>query len=274
MARAFLERKHLDEARLEAELLVAHALELDRLGLFMQLDRPLSPGEIDRARDLLVRRGRREPVAYIIGRREFYGRDFEVAPGVLIPRPETELLVDLGREWLAGRAADEELRIADLGTGSGCLAVSLALEIPKSSVFAVDLSADAVTQARHNAERLGARVRIEVGDGLEVLRAHGPFDLFVSNPPYVTPEEGSGLAPEVRDYEPELALYAPGGDPDYWVRSLIEASPTILAAGGALLVELGHEQGPRALELAHAAGLEARLHEDLARIPRVLGVTV
>lgn len=271
LARAFLERKQVEESRLEAELLVAHALDLDRLGLFMQLDRPIQGIEVDRARDLLVRRGKREPVAYIVGHREFYCRDFEVAPGVLIPRPETELLIDIARERCTAMES-EAPRIADLGTGSGCIAVTLALEIKGSEVHAADLAPSAVQQARKNAERLGARVEVHLGDGFEALAPFAPFDLLVSNPPYVSLEARASLEPEVRDFEPELALFAPDGDPDHWVRRLIEALPEFVAPGGSLLVELGADQGPRALALAERAGCEAQLHEDLARIPRVLAV--
>jgi len=270
MAREFLARKELDEARLEAELLVAHALGLDRLGLFLQLDRPVTPEEVDAARDLLVRRGRREPVAYIVGRREFYGRDFEVGPGVLVPRPETELLVDLAREEAAARPAGAPLAVFDLGTGSGCIAITLALELEAAEVTAADLSEEAVRRARANAERLGARIEVVAGDGLEALGLRGPVDLLVSNPPYVTREEHDSLAPEVRDHEPELALCAPAGDPDHWVRRLVQAALEALRPGGVLLVELGAEQGERALALARDAGLEADLIADLARIPRVL----
>ncbi|MCL4168201.1 UNVERIFIED_CONTAM: hypothetical protein GTU68_049570 [Idotea baltica] len=266
MAREFLERKGLDEARLEAELLVAHALDLNRLGLFMALDRPLQSTEVDAARDLLVRRGKREPVAYIIGRREFYGRDFQVAPGVLIPRPETELLVDIARD-------QAPITIADLGTGSGCLAVTLALEVDDAHVLAADISSAAALQARHNAETLNAKVEVLEGDGLACLLPRGPFHLFVSNPPYVMRSEESGLAPEVRDFEPELALYAPEDDPDHWVVKLLDALPDLLVPGGSMLIELGASQGPRVLQLAGRKGFEAQLHEDLARIPRVLEVS-
>lgn len=272
MARDFLGRKELEEARLEAELLVAHALDLNRLGLFMALDRPLSPTEVDRARDLLVRRGKREPVAYIIGVREFYGRDFRVGPGVLIPRPETELIVDLARERCAALEQETPLRLADLGTGSGCLAVTLALEVDGAEVLAVDLSPEAALQARHNAEALGARVEVLTGDGLEVLLARGPFHGLVSNPPYVMLSEQPSLSPDVREYEPDMALYAPGDDPDHWARRLMENLDDLLLPGGFLLVELGASQGPRVLQLANRMGLEAELHEDLARIPRVLEV--
>ncbi len=274
MARAFLERKELEEARLEAELLCAHALGLDRLRLFLQLERPVEGVEVDRARDLLVRRGRREPVAYITGKREFYGRDFAIRPGVLIPRPETELLVDVAREALDGREAP---RVYELGCGSGCIAVSIALEVAGARVVTCDLSPTAVSQARANAEALGAADAVEVlvGDGLEVLAQRrasddAPLDLLVSNPPYVDPATRGTLAPEVRDYEPELALYAPEGDVDHWTRALCAFAARHLAPGGALLVELGAGRGEASLAAAREAGLDAELRRDLARIDRVL----
>ena len=267
LARAFLERKGLGEARRESDLLVAHALGLDRLGLYMRLDQPIAPSEVDRARDLLVRRGRREPTAYIVGRREFFGRDFEVGPGVLIPRPETELIVDLARER-AG-ALERPPRVLDIGTGSGCLAITLALEIEGAQVSAIDLSEEALAWASKNASTHAAAVDFRVGDGLELARQLSStdrrFDIVVSNPPYVEPSERDDLAPEVREHEPPLALYAPAEDPDHWVRALVGLAPEVCSPGGVLFVELGHRQAERvsALDGVH-------LHEDLAGIPRVL----
>lgn len=272
LAREFLERKGVESARLEAELLVAHALGIDRLKLFLSLDRPVVPAEIDRARDALVRRGRREPAAYITGSREFYGRPFRVGPGVLVPRPETELLVDRARE-IARERGTGELRILDVGTGSGCIAVTLALELPGARVLAVEISAAAVLCARANADALGATVEIVEGEGLAVLEraaTAGRFDLVVSNPPYVGTDERGSLAPEVALHEPALALFAPEGDPDFWVRSLLDRARAALAPGGKMLVELGHRQASRALALARERGLPARTHRDLAGIERVL----
>jgi release factor glutamine methyltransferase len=272
-AREFLERKGVESARLEAELLVAHALGLDRLKLFLQFDRPLVGAEVDRARDLLVRRGRREPTAYIVGSREFYGRAFRVGPGVLIPRPETELLVDRARD-IARERRFEPARVADLGTGSGCIAITLRLEIDGSVVSAVDRSGAAVLCARENARVLGAEVEVIEGDGLEWLDAAAQsgrrFELVVSNPPYVAEEERATLAPEVGEHEPKEALFAPPGDPDFWVRTLLEKSRGWLAPGGVLLVELGSTQAARALPLAKKLGWEARAHRDLAGFDRVL----
>jgi release factor glutamine methyltransferase len=301
MARGFLQRKGVEEWRLEGEILVAHALTLSRLQLFMQLDRPVTGREIDRARDLLVRRGRHEPTAYITGRREFYGRGFAVGPGVLIPRPETELLVDRARalvpamrarpaarasasareEALAhasnatGAASSRRARIADVGTGSGCVAITLALEISDADVYAIDVSPFAVERARSNARDLGALVDVREGDAIPELcaiaaQSGARFDLIVSNPPYVTRDEAGVLAPEVREHEPELALFAPDGDPDHWVRALLDAAKDVLSPSGTLLVELGASQAARALVLARERGWQARTHRDLAGIERVL----
>ncbi len=273
MARAFLARHAVEEARLEAELLIGHALGLDRLHLFMQLDRPVAAREIDAARDLLVRRGRREPVAYITGHREFYARSFRVGPGVLIPRPETELLVDRARELSSGKAAP---RIVDFGTGSGCIAITLSLEIPGARVLALELSPAAVLCARANAESLGASIELVEGEGFTQLDrrvANGErFDLVVSNPPYVRAEERASLAPEIREHEPALALFAPPGNPDHYVRELARRARGMLAPGGALLVELGQGQAGRALELARELELRARTVRDLAGIERVLEI--
>lgn len=271
MARAFLERQGVAEARLESDLLVAHALDLDRLGLLLALDRPLGGREVDRARDLLVRRGRREPVAYIVGRREFYARPFLVDRRVLIPRPETELLVDLARDHVRDHAVDAP-RVLDLGTGSGCLAVTLALEFRRAAVTGIDLSAPALEVARANADALEAEVRFLQGDGLELGEREGPWDVVVANPPYVDPREAPGLEPEVREYEPLEALFAPAGDPDLWLRELVSRARAWLAPGGVLLIELGHDQGSRADRLAREAGLRFRVHKDLAGIERVLAV--
>jgi release factor glutamine methyltransferase len=272
MAREFLERKGVEEARLDAELLVGHALGLDRLQLYCELDRPITEAELSRARELLVRRGRHEPTAYVTGKREFYGRDFVVRSGVLIPRPETELIVDRARE--IGAKSSGEIALADLGTGSGCLAVTLALELTDARVWATDISEEAVEVARENAQLLEAEVDFRVADGVaglrEVVTERGaPLDMIVSNPPYVEPGEAASLAPEVRDYEPDGALFAPSGDPDHWVRALLEEGRDILAKDGILLVELGHLQGPRVLALAEELGWSASLHKDLEGVSRV-----
>jgi release factor glutamine methyltransferase len=276
LAREFLARKEIAESRLDAELLVAHALGLDRLHLFLRLDQPVTEAEVARARELLVRRSRREPVAYITGEREFYGRRFEVTRQVLIPRPETEHLVDQARAFaksLPGERLAAGLEVADIGTGSGCLAITLALELTSSRVSAVDISYPAIECAQRNAERLGARVRFVEGDGPRAPSSEAstpPFDLIVSNPPYIDPAERGELAPEVRDFEPPLALFLPPNDPLHWLRRLADEAVPLLAPGGALFVELGHRQAPLALDFARERALDARTHKDFAGIERVL----
>lgn len=265
-ARAFLAKKGVEAPQREAEHLVAHALGLDRLHLFLALDRPLERAEIARGRELVARRGRREPTAYVLGKREFYGREFEVGPGVLVPRPESELLVDRARALLAGRA---EARIADVGTGSGCLAVTLALELPGSRVSAVELAPRALEYARRNAARHGVALELLPGDGLAPLT--GRFDLIVSNPPYVDPAERAQLAPEVCEHEPPEALFAPPGDPDHWVRRLVGEGRERVARGGWLLVELGLGQAARLGRWMPPQPVW-RLHRDLERVERVLEV--
>lgn len=276
-SRAFLAAKGVEGARLDAELLVAEAVGLDRLGLFMAIDRPVVASEIDRARDTLVRRAAGEPTAYILGRREFYGRNFAVGPAVLIPRPETELLVDKARDSAAAliEAGCEAPRICDLGTGSGCIAITLALEVKTARVLAIDLSPEAIAMANANAEALEVppeRLGFRTGDAFEQLAAVAPggVDLVVSNPPYIDRKAGAELEADVRAHEPDLALFAPDGDPDYWVRRLIEERAKWLAPGGKLLVELGFDQAPRVVALAAAAGAEIVIHEDLAGIPRLV----
>lgn len=266
-AREFLTRKATDAPRLEAELLVAHSLGLDRLQLFLQLDRPITAVELAKARELLLRRGKHEPVAYITGRREFYGRSFAVGRGVLVPRPETELIVDLARTL---HAQSPRASVLDIGAGSGCLAITLALELSAPRVVAVDISPAALTVARSNAAALAAQVEFLLGDGPEALGAAEPFELLVSNPPYIDPSEAASLAPDVRDWEPSEALFTPAGDPDHWLVRLNRAAAERLSADGVALIELGHQQAPRALELALAAGLRARTHRDYGGVERVL----
>jgi release factor glutamine methyltransferase len=267
-AREFLTRKNAGEARLSAELLVAHALGLDRLHLFLQLDRPVNEHEIARARDLLVRRAKGEPVAYITGQREFYGRSFDVDRAVLIPRPETELIVDLARA-----RAKPGARMADIGTGSGCLASTLALEIADARVHAVDVSAAALTCARRNAAKLAARVEFVEGDGPRALASVAPFDLIVSNPPYIAPEQRATLAVDVRDFEPALALFTPPGDPEHWLRRLLDEALPMLDSGGAMLVELGLGQSDLARKLCEPRRVAATFARDFAGTERVLVVS-
>jgi release factor glutamine methyltransferase len=254
------------EARLDAELLLRHVLGWDRAAWLTRRDEA-APDGADAAFDAAVRRREaREPVAYIRGVQEFYGRDFAVGPGVLIPRPETEMLIDEGLAVLAGRDAPHVL---DIGTGSGCLAVTLALELPDATVTATDVSPDALAVAGENARRLGvaSRVTFALAAG---AGGGGPYDLVVSNPPYVPDGDHAGLQPEVRRFEPATALFA-GVDGLDVVRAIVPEVWSRLRPGGAMVVEIGIGQGAAAEAIARAAGFVAvAVRADLQGIPRVV----
>jgi release factor glutamine methyltransferase len=262
--------------RLDAELLLGAALGVDRPALLAAPERVLSTDEFALYRSYLGRREAREPVAYIRGRRAFRTIELEVTPAVLIPRPETELLVEVGLEALAavpaGRDGRFEPLAVDVGTGSGCVALALAAENPFVRVLASDVDAGALEVARRNAARLGlgGRVRCTVADLLDGLAPGEAPDLVVSNPPYVSREEYERLEANVRDYEPRLALEG-GEDGLDVVRRLVAAAARRLRRGGVLALEVGAGQAGEAgalLEGAGFAGVQER--PDLAGIPRVV----
>lgn len=259
----FFAQKGVDAPRLTAELLLASALGCDRVRLYLDFDKPMGEPELARYRELVKRRAEGEPTAYLTGAREFWGRRFAVDARVLVPRPETELLVEA-----ALAALPEGGAALDLGTGSGAIAISLALGKPGARVTAVDLSADALAVARGNAAALGAEVAFLEGDLFGPLPAGARFDVIASNPPYVPTGELAGLQREVQR-EPRLAL---DGGPDGLavLRRVVEAAPRWLAPGGALLLEM-HESHLESLPaLCRAAGFaEAEARRDLAGLPRL-----
>lgn len=269
-ARARLEAAGIaaGEAALDAELLARHVLQWDRAAYLAR--RPeVPPAEFAAAYDTLIaRRTTREPVAYITGHQEFWGRDFEVAPGVLIPRPETELIVEEALRWARSRDAATPLRVVDVGTGSGCLAVTLSLEAA-CRVHATDISAAALAIARRNAERLAADVSFHLGSVLADVPS--PADLIVSNPPYVTRAEYAALQPEVRGFEPQAALVA-GEDGLDVVREVVAAAAGALAPGGRLLIEIGQGQDEAVARLVSATvPLQlVGVRSDLQGIPRTV----
>jgi release factor glutamine methyltransferase len=225
------------EASLDAELLARHVLGWDRATLVARIVDDAPAGFEAAYEHATVRRVRREPVAYIVGVQEFWGRDFLVRPAVLIPRPETELIVEETLAW--ARTRSRGLRIVDIGTGSGCLAITLALELPRAAVDATDVSANALAVARENAERLRARVAFHHGSMLAGIAA--PVDAIVSNPPYITGADYETLQPEVRSYEPPSALL--GGDDGLdAIRLVAAAAAHGLGAGGVLVMEIGYGQ--------------------------------
>jgi release factor glutamine methyltransferase len=257
--------------RLDAELLLCRALDCDRVRLYMDMQRPLEARELEAARALVVRRRKREPVAYILGRREFYRHSFEVTRDVLIPRPETEVLVDRALELLP---QETDLRALDLCTGSGAIAITLALERPQLQVDATDLSQPALDIAARNAAQLDAadRVHFHCGDLFDALPEARGYALVVANPPYVADSEWSALAPEIREHEPRAALLAGREGLDVLARLCAQVAEW-LEPGGALLFEVGHTQAPRVMELLRGqGGFEAIVaHKDLSAVARIVG---
>jgi release factor glutamine methyltransferase len=261
------EGKAIDSPRLTAEVLLAHALKVDRVRLYVDLDRPLSKPELTGYRALIERRSQGEPTQYLTGSREFYGRKFLVDPRVLIPRPETELLAEAA---LRALPKDAPSRVLDLCTGSGCIAVTIACERPQASVWATDLSAAACEVARANAEALGAggRVTLMQGDLFAPLPAGAKFDVVVSNPPYVKTGEIATLSREVQK-EPKAALDG-GADGLEVIRRIAAGAKAWLKPGGLLALEIGETQGAATWTLLKESGWdEPKVEKDLSRLDRL-----
>jgi release factor glutamine methyltransferase len=255
-------KKGVDAPRLTGELLLAHALRCDRVRLYLDFDKPLGEPELAAFRELVKRRADGEPTAYLVGKREFYGRPFRVTPAVLVPRPETELLVEA-----ALAALPEGGSALDLCTGSGAIGVSLALERKGARVVATDLSAEALAVARENAAALGATLELLEGDLFAPLPAGQRFDAIVSNPPYVPTGELVGLSREVRR-EPAMAL---DGGPDglALLRRIVAGAPRWLAPGGTLLLEMHESHAEPLPALCREAGFaNAEARKDLAGLWR------
>jgi release factor glutamine methyltransferase len=249
---AHLRKYGSESPRLEAEILLAHARNCPRIQLYVQYNEPLSDEERSVMRDLVRRRAQSEPVAYLVGHREFFGLNFRVTPDVLIPRPETETLV---LELITAAKSLPGARILDIGTGSGCIAVSAAVNLAEASVTAIDISPQALEVARENAARHGVdgRVRFLEGDLVAPLTKREQFDIVVSNPPYVAVGEMDTLPADVRLHEPALALRAGPQGLDVIAR-LIAAAPSHLAPGGTLLLEIAPEQAPPVRSLLGQTG--------------------
>jgi release factor glutamine methyltransferase len=251
----------------DAERLLRHVTGWDRAFVVARPEAPVGADAEARFRALLVRRAARVPLQHLVGTQAFWRHEFLVTPDVLIPRPETEVLVEACLDELRGRVAP---RIVDVGTGSGCIAVSLALERPDAEVHAVDGSAAALDVARENARRLGAgRVELHEGDLLGPVA--GLFDLVASNPPYVDASEIAGLQPEVRDHEPLQALVPPGGDRYAVYARLVPDAARALRPAGSLVLEIGQGMEGEVTRICQAAGLlPARVLADLQGIHRTL----
>jgi release factor glutamine methyltransferase len=264
--REYLEGKGVPSARLDAEYLIAHVLGIQRLALYLDHDRPLEPAEVDRLRDLVRRRGRREPLAYVLGSWSFYGLELRCDARALVPRPETEILVERCLALLAGADAPA---IVDVGTGTGAIALALASSLPGAAVTAIDLSAGALALAAENAEANGLIDRIELLEGDLLAPVAGrAFDLVASNPPYVAP--GAEVDPEVEQYEPALAVYAGDGGKAIHERLAGDAQ-AVLKPGGRLVVEVGEGQAPWLADHLAAAGFAAvEVTRDLRGVERVV----
>jgi release factor glutamine methyltransferase len=268
LATDWLGEKGVDGARLDCELLLAEVMGAERIALYTNFDKPLGDAEVTAFRELLRRRAAREPVAYILGRREFWSLDFRVDRRVLIPRPETELLVERTGALLAGRDA---ARVADIGTGSGALAVAIAVEVPAATVVATDTSGAALELAPANAvaHQVDGRVRFRHGDLFEALAGEEPFDVIVSNPPYITAAEYETLAPEIRNWEPPSALVA-GADGMDVLERLVADAPAHLSADGVLLLEIGSQAEAVRRCMEEAGWRDVRVLADLAGLDRVV----
>ena len=266
---ARLDAAGVEGARRSAEWIVEHVTGASRATVYARPATPVSLAQQRHAERLVARRAAGEPVQYVLGEAEFFGRPFGVAPAVLIPRPETEEVVEHALACLRGAEAPWVL---DVGTGSGAIAVTVKAERPDAEVFAVDVSPEALDVARRNAERLGAAVTFVLADALRpALAAEVPptFDLVVSNPPYVPDAERAGLQAEVR-WEPELALFVPDADPLRFYRALAGHALALLKPGGWLVAETHADHGRAVAELFAEAGLaDAEIRADLAGRDRI-----
>jgi release factor glutamine methyltransferase len=238
----FLGKKGIESSRLQAELLLAHLLKLPRMRLYLNFERALSPAETDALRELVKRRGQREPLQHIIGSTSFCGYEIAVNRHALVPRPETELLAELGWQFLSTLNAQRS-NAFDFGTGTGCIAITLAARCPNAKITATDISADALALAKENAERNQVAERIEFlqGDGFAAVPKDEPFDLIISNPPYIPSAEIATLQPEVRDFDPRAALDGGADGLDFYRMLAVEAKP-FLKPDGKIMLEFGDGQ--------------------------------
>jgi release factor glutamine methyltransferase len=270
----YLARKGVESPRLQSELLLAKVLRLPRLQLYLNFQRTMTAEELDSARKLVKRRGRREPLQHILGSTVFCGLEIEVNRTVLIPRPETESLAEQAWRSLetAVRMNQAAPLVLDWGTGSGCLAIAIAANCASALVQAVDVSPEALAVARRNAERnrVAERIRFWQGDGFGALPEGATFDLIVSNPPYVAHAAMATLQPEVRDYDPPLALDG-GVDGLEYHRRLAREGLAFLKPGGRIMVELGDDQAESVQDLFRRRQWQVEaLHDDLNGRPRIL----
>ncbi|HKZ77944.1 MAG TPA: peptide chain release factor N(5)-glutamine methyltransferase [Pyrinomonadaceae bacterium] len=268
-AAQILRKAGVPESRREAGSLLGHVIERDQTFIITHAEDPVREDDLLKFRNTVERRAQGEPLQYITGHQEFFGLDFEVTPDVLIPRPETELLVE---QALSLIEESDKLGVCDIGTGSGCIAIALAKRRPGIKVVATDLSEKALRVALRNAVRNGVSDRIIflASDCFAAIKGSANFDLLVCNPPYVAADALAGLQREVREYEPRIAL-TPGDDGLTVIRRLLNESHGYLKLGGHLLMEIGFDQRARVAELVDAKVWELReIHKDLQGIHRIV----
>ena len=270
----FLAKKGVEPSRLQAELLLAHALNLPRMQLYLKFEQGLAPAELDCVRELVRRRAQREPLQLITGSTSFCGLELAVNRHTLIPRPETELLAEQGWTFLNTLPVlpGEPVTALDFGTGSGCLAIALAVKCPGARLCALDISEPALRVAGQNAERHGVseRVRFYQGDGFAALPADARFDLIIGNPPYIPTAEIDRLEPEVRDYDPREALDGGADGLDFYRRLAAEAGRWLKSAGK-LMLEFGDGQSDALRELSRAENWVVEpIVADYTQRPRIL----
>ncbi|MEK7851656.1 MAG: peptide chain release factor N(5)-glutamine methyltransferase [Deltaproteobacteria bacterium] len=281
----YLKGKGIENPRLNSEVLLTHLLKLDRVGLYLNYDRPLSKEELSSFREIVKRRGAREPLQYITGHQEFWSLDFKVTPDVLIPRPETEILVEeavkvIRGQW-PGASESRSPIILDLCTGSGCIAISLAHELKDAVVYAVDASDAALLIARENSERHGVKDRViflsgdlyKAMENRPLTTDHRPllFNFVVSNPPYVKSGDIPNIQPEVRDYEPRIAVDGGQEGLDFY-KKIVSGALQYLLPGGCLMVEVGEGQAAAVSGMMRETGSFEPVStvKDLAGIERVV----
>ena len=265
----FLGKKNVESPRVQTELLLAYLLKMPRMKLYLNFDRVLLPVEIDSLRELIKRRGQREPLQHIVGSTSFCGYEISVTRNVLIPRPETELLAELGWKFLLERQTPTAL---DFGTGSGCIAIALAAKCPNAKITALDVSADALALAKQNALQNQAAERIEflLGDGFAALAGKTQFDLLMSNPPYIASAEIETLDPEVKDFDPRGALDGGADGLDFYRRLAAEAKP-FLKPDGKIMLEFGDGQADDIKKiLDNEKWIVEALQDDYSQRARIL----